>query len=314
MSTRSGGRPALAAVLVLLSAPWATAQTAPPVNWADRAASDYNTIANVPYRTASNKELNVDLYLPPRTAPVPAVILIHGGGWVEGNKERALVGALPYLALGYALVNVQYRLARTALAPAAVEDCRCALAWVIANAAEYKLDPKRLIVTGSSAGGHLALTTGMLPVGSEFDRGCSSPGDFRWIGGKDPSEPKVAAIINWYGITDVAAMLSGPDARGYAIEWFGSMTDRMDLARRVSPLQMVRPGLPPILTIHGDADKLVPYTDATRLHAALTKAGSPNELLTIPGGGHGDWPAEQTDRSWNAVRAFLAKYGLTPGP
>ena len=314
MTTRLGGRPVLAALLVFLAAPWAPAQTERPGNWADRAASEYETMSNVTYRTASNKELHVDLYLPPRTAPVPAVIVIHGGGWVEGNKEDALVGHLPYLALGYAVVNVQYRLARTALAPAAVEDCRCALAWVIAHAGEYKLDPKRLIVTGASAGGHLALTTGMLPVNSEFDRGCSSPGEYRWIGGKDPSEPKVAAIINWYGITDVAAMLGGPDARGYAIEWFGSMTDRMELARRVSPINMVRPGLAPILTIHGDADKLVPYTDATRLHAALTKAGSPNELLTIPGGGHGDWPAEQTDRSWNAVRAFLAKYGLLPGP
>jgi acetyl esterase/lipase len=314
MTIRIAQRGALAALLILSFAGAALAQAPRSGDWADRASSQYETIANVSYRTASNKELNLDLYLPPRTAPVPTVVMIHGGGWVEGNKEEEILGSLPYLALGYAVVNVQYRLKRSALAPAAVEDCRCALAWVIAHAAEYKLDPKRLIVTGSSAGGHLALTTGMLPVGSEFDRTCPSPSDYRWIGGKDPSEPRVAAIVNWYGITDVADMLEGGNARGYAIEWFGSMTDRMDLARRVSPINMVRPGLPPILTIHGDADKLVPYSDATRLHAALTKAGSPNELVTIAGGGHGDFAPPDIDRSWNAVRAFLARYGLTPGP
>jgi acetyl esterase/lipase len=314
MTVRTALRPMVVALLALLTAPRAHAQTARPGNWADRVGDQYDVMSNVPYRTASNKELNLDLYLPPRTAPVPTVVMIHGGGWVEGNKEEEILGALPYLALGYAVVNVQYRLKKIALAPAAVEDCRCALGWVIAHADEYKLDAKRIVVTGASAGGHLALTTGMLPAHSEFDRSCPSPGDFRWVGGKDPSEPRVAAIVNWYGITDVADMLDGPNARGYAIEWFGSMTDRMDLARRVSPINMVRPGLPPILTIHGDVDKLVPYSDATRLHAALTKAGSPNELVTIAGGDHGGFAPPETDRSWNAVRAFLARYGLTPGP
>ena len=314
MSIRSAGRPALAALLVFLAARWTLAQPqpAPAGAWADRIGDQYDVMANVHYRTAGNKDLNLDLYLPPRTAPVPTVLLIHGGGWVEGNKEGAFLGALPYLALGYAVVNVQYRLGRSALAPAAVEDCRCALWWVAAHAEEYKLDPKRIVVTGASAGGHLALTTGMLPADSAFDRSCPSPTDFRWEGGKQPPPPAVAAIVNWFGITDVAGMLEGPNIRGYAVEWFGSMPDRMELARRVSPINMVRAGLPPILTIHGDVDKLVPYSDATRLHAALAKAGSPNELLTIAGGDHGGFSPAEDDRIWNAIRAFLAKYGLMP--
>ena len=168
----------------------AQAQPAPAGAWADRIGDQYDAMANVHYRTAGNKDLNLDLYLPPRTAPVPTVLLIHGGGWVEGNKERAFLGALPYLALGYAVVNVQYRLGRSALAPAAVEDCRCALWWVAAHAEEYKLDPKRIVVTGASAGGHLALTTGMLPADSAFDRSCPSPTDFRWEGGKHRRRPR----------------------------------------------------------------------------------------------------------------------------
>ena len=313
MWIRSGGRLALAALLGSLAARWtlAQAQPAPAGAWADRIGDQYDVMANVQYRTAGNKELNLDLYLPPRTAPVPTVLLIHGGGWVEGSKEGAFLGALPYLALGYAVVNVQYRLGRSALAPAAVEDCRCALWWVAAHAEEYKLDPKRIVVTGASAGGHLALTTGMLPADSAFDRSCPSLTDFRWEGGKQPPPPAVAAIVNWYGITDVAGLLEGPNIRGYAVEWFGSMTDRMELARRVSPINMVRAGLPPILTIHGDVDKLVPYSDATRLHAALAKADSPNELLTIAGGDHGGFSPAEDDRIWAAIRAFLAKYGVT---
>src|SRR5438477_8117682 len=102
----------------------------------------------------------------------------------------------PYLEMGWAVVNVEYRLARASLAPAAVEDCRCALRWVIKNAKDYNFDINRIVVTGHSAGGHLALTTGMLPASAGLDRECHGP-----------EELKVAAIINWYGITDVNDLL-----------------------------------------------------------------------------------------------------------
>lgn len=119
-------------------------------------------------------------------------------------------------------------------------------------------------------------------------------------------------MINWFGITDVLDMLQGPNTRAYAVSWLGSSPNREDLAKRLSPLSYVRPGLPPVLTIHGDADKIVPYSHAVRLHEALTKAGVKSQLLTVPGGGHGDFTAEQTMKAFEAIRTFLANTGITP--
>ena len=109
------------------------------------------------------------------------------------------------------------------------------------------------------------------------------------------------------------SMIQGPNTHGYAVSWLGSVPNREDLARRVSPLTYVRSGLPPVLTIHGDADKLVPYSHAVRLHEALTKAGVRNQLLTLPGAGHGGFTDEEELKAFEAVRAFLAGAGVFAG-
>lgn len=278
----------------------------------DRAAvllTRVRVIPNITYTTQSNTDLKLDLYLPPRepgTPPVPVVIVIHGGGWIAGTKEDSQLEALPYLEMGYAAVNVEYRLAKIALAPAAVEDCRCALRWVLRNATRYNLDTGRIVLTGGSAGGHLALITGMLPASAGLDRGCTTSSETGWSDAGSQGEMKVAAIVNWFGITDVPAMLQGPETHGYAVEWFASLPNRDEVARRVSPMTYVREGLPPVLTIHGDKDTLVPYAQAKRLHAALSQAGVPNRLLTIAGGGHGDFSAEQQTTAFVAIKEFLA--------
>src|SRR5262249_33512934 len=124
---------------------------------------------------------------------------------------------------------------------------------------------------------------------------------------------KVAAIVNWFGITDVVDLLDGSNMKGYAVAWLSSMTNREEIARRVSPLTYVRSGLPPIITIHGDADPVVPYSHAVRLQEALNKAGVPNQLVTIPGGKHGGFSKDETLRAFTAIREFLSKHGL-PGP
>jgi acetyl esterase/lipase len=185
------------------------------------------------------------------------------------------------------------------LAPAAVEDCRCALRWVISKAKDYNFDISKLVVTGHSAGGHLSLMTGMLPASAGLDRQC--PGN---------EELKVAAIINWFGITDVGDLLEGPNQQTYAVTWLSSLTNRDEIAKRASPLTYVRSGLPPILTIHGDADTVVPYSHATRLHEALTKAGVANQLLTIPGGKHGGFTHEETLKIFSTIQGFLTKHNL----
>lgn len=290
----------LAAALALsfFAAAPATAQTSTAA-WAAVVGNDYRVAPNITYLTASNWEAKLDVYTPRTAGPHPTVLHIHGGGWTGGSRESVILRAMPFLEMGFAVVNVTYRLARVAEAPAAVEDCLCALRWIVRNAKEYAFDVSRIVVTGYSAGGHLALTTGMLPASAGLDRQC--PGT---------EELKVAAIVNWYGITDVADLLEGANMRTYAVQWLGSRPDRVEIARRLSPLTYVRRELPPTLTIHGDADPTVPYTHATRLHAALQKVGVAAELVTIPQGRHGNFPAPEQLRAADAVRAFLAKHGI----
>jgi acetyl esterase/lipase len=284
----------------------------PATQFADVIGWQYAVRPNLTYSTANNVELKLDLYLPVKiTQPVPLVINFHGGGWVAGSKEVSMLHLLRYLQMGFAVANVGYRLSRVSPAPAAVEDTRCALRWLSRRTEELKIDPKKIVLTGASAGGHLALITGMLPPGNPFDRGCATDDNTRWVSGAEPTLA-VAAIINYFGITDLEDLLSGPNAKHYAIEWFGAVPNREALAKSISPLQYVRAGMPPVFSVHGDADTLVPYSHSVRLHDALKKAGVVNEMMTIPGGGHGGFAPVEALRLSAAIRAFLAKQGITP--
>jgi acetyl esterase/lipase len=280
---------------------WSPAAAQSAAEWAAVVGNEVRTTSGVTYITASNWEAKLDVYRPATPGPHPTLLHIHGGGWTGGSREGVVLRALPYVQMGFAVVNVTYRLARVAPAPAAVEDCLCALRWVAEHAKEYGFDMSRLAVTGYSAGGHLALTTGMIPESAGLDRQC--PG---------APLPKVAAIVNWYGITDVNDLLDGANRRVYAVAWLGSLENRDAVARRVSPLTYVRKDLPPVLTIHGDADPVVPYTHGTRLQAALQGAGAASELLTIPKGLHGNFPRVEQLRAIEVVRAFFVKHGVLP--
>jgi len=301
-------------LMFLCCSPFVMAQNKTPGadNWADWAAADYDITPNITYSTANNTDLKLDLYLPKkRERAVPVLMLFHGGGWVGGEKERNVMQLLPYLSMGWAVVNVEYRLAKNSPAPAAVEDCRCALRWAFYQAKQYNFDTSKIVLTGGSAGGHLALMTGMLPDKNEFDRACPTVDETRWTQASEPPL-KVAAIVNFYGITDVADLLDGENAKHYAIEWFGSAKNRMELARAVSPVNYVRAGLPPIITFHGDRDDIVPYSQAVRFHAALEKAGVTNQFVTLKGAGHGGFNRQQLVDGFALIREFLRKNGVLP--
>ena len=258
---------------------------------------DYRVTSNIVYLTANNYEDKLDVYQPVGEGVHPTLIYIYGGGWVGWNKENSVLQILPFLEKRWAVVSIDYRKAKVSPAPAAVEDCRCALRWVYEHAKEYNFDPKRIVVMGTSSGGHLALMTGMLTPAAGLDRQCP---------GKE--EPKVAAILDWFGVTDVNDLLDGPNMREFAVTWLGGQPDREEMAKRVSPLTYVRPNLPPIFMVHGDADPAVPYSHSVRLHDALDKAGVPNEFIRIPGGKHGHFSHAETEMAYSHVWAFLAKY------
>ena len=294
--------PVAAAFALLAAGPGlASAQLSPSADWAAHAANNYQVAANITYLTASNYDSKLDIYSRRgATAPQPTVVYFHGGFWAAGSKEGSLMSLIPWMEMGWNVVNVEYRLARVAPAPAAVEDGLCALRFLAAQAKTYNIDVTRLVVTGESAGGHLTLTSAMIPESAGLDRQCA---------GNTPV-PRVAAAINWFGITDVADVIDGPNKANLAVTWLGSLPNKDEVAKRVSPLTYIRPGLPPILTIHGDKDQLVPYNEAVRLHEGLAKAGVPNQLLTIPNGRHGNFTPEERTKIFVTIREFLGKHGL----
>ena len=116
--------------------------------------------------------------------------------------------------------------------------------------------------------------------------------------------------MNWYGITDVTDLLQGPNLRSYAVAWLAKSEHRDEMARRVSPVTWARSDLPPIITIHGDSDPTVPYSQALKLRDALQAVHARNELVTIAGGKHGGFTSEERVRAYVAIRSFLARYGL----
>ncbi len=273
------------------------AQLPPAAAWAVHTANEYRVIPNITYWTAGNYEVKLDIYdRRDATGPQPTLIFFHGGFWAAGSKEASVMSLMPWLEMGWNVVNVEYRLARVALAPAAVEDCFCALRYVAAQANTYHIDTNRLVVTGESAGGHLALAMGMIPESVGLAKECAGA-----------PLPRVAAVINWYGVTDVADVVDGPHKANLAIQWMGGQPNWEEIARRISPLTYVREGLPPILSIQGDADPIVSYQHSVRLHEALVKVNVPNQLLTIPGGKHGGFTPEERTKIFVTIREFLAK-------
>jgi acetyl esterase/lipase len=255
---------------------------------------------DVVYGSANNTPLKLDIWYPrDNPNPTPTLVYIHGGGWIFGSKEGAVYQLLPYLERGWRVVNVEYRMAGNSLAPGAVEDARCALRWIFRNATQNKFDTSKIVVTGHSAGGHLSLIAGMLPDGTSLDNRCYADAKY----GDVPM--KVAAIVNWYGITDVNDVIQGPNLKNYAVMWMGALPNSAELAKSVSPLTYVRPGLPPIITIHGDKDDVVPYTQATRLHDALNKTGNVNKLVTVKGGGHGMFTQPDYVMAFDEIWKFL---------
>ncbi|HUA99863.1 MAG TPA: alpha/beta hydrolase [Terracidiphilus sp.] len=225
----------------------------------------------------------------------PGVVVFHGGGWIHTGKETAYESlCLPYLERGFVVANVEYRVAAQATAPAAVTDALEATHWFFKHARELGMDPKRIVVTGGSAGGHLALMVGMTPKSAHLG----------------PVSP-VAAVVDGYGITDAVDLLNGPHHQTWANDWIPTGPQCVELARKVSPMTYVRHDLPPILIAQGADDHTVPVEQAIRLHNALDMDGAANELMIVPNAGHG-FSREQWGPLDEKIFAFLAAHGIVP--
>jgi fermentation-respiration switch protein FrsA (DUF1100 family) len=163
----------------------------------------------------------------------------------------------------------------------------------------------------------------MLTPAAGFDNECEFADDEWQTTG--PKDVRVAAIVNFFGPTDLPEFLQPPGARKnisalpmprtFALRWFGDSPNTIELAKRLSPLTYVRKDSPPIITVQGDKDAYVPYEQAVRLRDALDRAGAQNGFLTIQGGGHGSsppfaWTPAQNLTAHEAVFEFLEKVGI----
>ena len=152
-------------------------------------------------------DMHLDVYQVPSDKPTPVVIQIHGGGWIRGDRPSGSGSFSPFFAAGMSVVAVQYRNAIDAPAPAAVQDVLCAMSWVKKNAAKYNFDPNKVVTWGGSAGGHLALMAGYAPASMD-PPGCTD-------------QPKVVAVIDMFGASDVAESLTFHGSMDFTHQWIG---------------------------------------------------------------------------------------------
>ena len=272
--------PALALFLALAFGAAPSAAQDPP--------DDLTIERDVIYGSEGGTPLRLDLYRPQDCSrdPLPALVMIHGGGWrswPDGAWTKSTDEAIArgFARRGFSVASIDYRLSDVAPFPAALEDCRRAVRWVRSNAARLGADPDHLGVWGFSAGAHLALLLGSTDPAS---------------GAADPSDPggarsRVQAVAAWAGPTDLTDV-SGPrkleGELGDLARRFlgGSPEETPEAYRRASPISHVARSNAPVLLVHGDRDLLVPFSHSEVMLERLRAAGVPASLLPLKGAGH----------------------------
>ncbi len=241
---------------------------------------------DVIYGKADGVELKLDFYFPKKTeGKLPVTVYVHGGGWQNGDKGSGAgtmaIGEL--VKRGYLVASVNYRLAPTYKFPAQIEDVKCAIRFLRAQANEYNLDPKRIGVWGGSAGGHLVALLGT----SDAKAGLEGKG-----GWADQSS-RVQAVVDLFGPTDLTVEFPGGNAR-IAETVFGAASSKDEVMKRASPVTYITPDDPPYLILHGDSDRLVPLSQSEELHQRLRAAGVPSKLVVVKNAGHSFKPSGGT--------------------
>jgi acetyl esterase/lipase len=246
---------------------------------------------DIEYGKGGDVELKLDLYRPKkRDNRLPAVVFIHGGAWRGGSREMYHYYCVKFAERGYAAATISYRLLRVAPFPAAVQDAKCAVRWMRANAAKLGVDPNRIGVAGGSAGGHLSM---MVAYATDIP-------ELEGNGGYADTSSRVQAIVNIYGPTDLTTEEARTDdtVSKFLGAAFDVAPDRYQLA---SPITHVSQDDPPTLILHGSIDSTVPIEHAEMLVDGLKKAGLEYDYDRVEG-----WP-HAMDLESNVNRHCLAK-------
>ena len=228
------------------------------------------------YTTENDPFRSLDVYYPATISdkPWPVVVNIHGGAWSMGTKDWAWYSA-DLAKLGILGVSINYRLSPTVQAPVHVEDSKCAIRFLRANADRFNLDQNRIGVMGHSAGGHLAaliaLTGGL--------------GIFNDKGGWECYSDEVQVAVPCSGPFSMVNFLQFDQELCLAV--FGNLEQSNPMLREYSPATYVSENEPPFLLVHGSADDVVPVESSMELHNALLHFDNESELLIVEGGNHG---------------------------
>lgn len=267
-----------------------------------REIAGYRTVQDLGYAETDNPRQKLDLFLPTTQseAPRPLLVFIHGGAWRAGNKRGGAYQLRPFLDGRYVGASIGYRLSNEAIWPAQIHDCKAAIRWLRGNAAEYGIDPDRIVAFGTSAGGHLVA---MLGTSAEVK---SVEGD---IGKHLEQSSRVQGVIDFFGPSDLLSMGQSPaidhDAADSpeSVLVGGKLALRKEQAKNASPTTFVTNDDASFLIVHGDQDRLVPFQQSELLHARLKAQQVESQFIRIQNGGHGFAHPELQKR----MKSFLAK-------
>jgi acetyl esterase/lipase len=255
---------------------------------------------NIEYGKVGNRSLQLDLYTPEKISkPVPGLIFIHGGGWDGGSRDVYKPYTVSYAKKGYVAATISYRLSGEAPFPAAVEDAKCAVRWLRANAAKYHVDPKKIAVIGGSAGGHLSLMVGY----------SSDVPELEGNGGNPKVSSRVQAVVDFYGPYDLTTEFARK--AGVVKKFLGGKTydEAPELYKQASPMTYLTKNDPPTLILHGTIDDVVPIEQSDRLAARLKALGIPVVYDRLEGWPHTMDAAEIVhQRCQYFMDRFFAKY------
>ncbi len=248
-------------------------------------AQEAQTLVDVPYVPDEHERQVLDIYLPQDAAsPAPTLLMIHGGGYIFGDKDEMRGVARHFQERGYAVIAPNYRLAPDYTYPAQIEDVFCALAWTIAHADEYNLDPARLVIVGESAGANAAALLGTVDAPEQYLAGCAYdlPDDF---------EPQ--GVVAYYMPVDLTSCECDAAQRMAAL-YLGipeteieNVGELRSVWADASPLAWIDEDDPPFFLVHGELDSLVPLSESEAFQRAYRAVGGEVSLLTIPLLNHG---------------------------
>jgi len=263
---------------------------------------------DVEYGNVGGRVLTLDLFQPMSSpAPAAGLVFIHGGAWAGGSKSDYTYYGQLFAQRGYVVASISYRLAGEQLYPAAVEDCKCAVRWMRAKAAELGVDPQRIAAIGGSAGGHLAMMVGY----------SSDVPTFEGAGGHAGVSSRVACVVNLYGPCDLTTdfVRNNEFASRVAQGFLGKTLDEdLALYQQASPITYVDAQDPPTLILHGTIDDVVPIDQADELAAKLQEVGVPYLYDRLPGWPHAmDIAQPVNDRCVWLMEQFFAAF-LKPAP